>query len=79
MIALVVVLALIAGIAIGYAAKQRQDLIDRETRAKALWTENQDLWVKNDNLLAENQTLREVAAHHESNLEMLLREVEGSS
>ena len=67
-----IVAVLVAGIVLGYAARQRQDLLAAEGKIDALTTENEDL--RRDNI-----DLQKDAAAHVSTIEMVLREVEGSS
>lgn len=62
-----ILLALVAGITLGYAARQRQDL-------EAAHDKIVELWADNANLAAENVGLRGTIRSHEFSLEMVLNE-----
>ena len=80
----VVVLAGLLGIALGYAARQREQLMENRESAKKqaeLDRVQRILSQRNERIEAlskENLRLREESAAHERNLEMLLREVDGA-
>ncbi len=81
MVTVIAILAGLLGIALGYAARQREQLMETRESAekqKELDKMRHTLSQRNeriDFLVVENIALREKNAAHERNLEMLLREV----
>lgn len=69
MVIAIIVLVVVLGIVVGYAAGQREALLDSQETMRDLTAENIELNSENDDLRDKNKA-------HEFSLEMLIEEVE---
>lgn len=65
MVAIIVLMLVVLGIVVGYAARQRQELLEKADKIEGL--------------LLENENLRRDNRAHEGNLEMLVAELDKSA